>query len=104
MGIWLDWMAQGAQVNSNLMHDNLLDIFLEVDHGPMLVSNNILLSTTSLLMNSSGAAFVHNLFGGKIDVIAYDSRLTPYHKPHSTFVDNLHDNHQGIYDFIITFL
>ena len=95
MGIWLDWMAQGAQVKNNLMHDNLLDIFLEVDHGPMLVSNNILLSTTSLLMNSSGAAFVHNLFGGKIDVISYDSRLTPYHKPHSTFVDNLHDNPSG---------
>ena len=95
MGIWLDWMAQGAQVKNNLMHDNLLDIFLEVDHGPMLLCNNILLSTTSLLMNSSGAAFVHNLFGGKIDVISYDSRLTPYHKPHSTFVDNLHDNPSG---------
>jgi len=95
MGVWLDWMAQGAQVNNNLMHDNLLDIFLEVDHGPMLVSNNILLSKTSLLMNSSGAAFVHNLFGGKMDVISYDSRLTPFMKPHSTFVEKLYDNPAG---------
>ncbi len=95
MGVWLDWMAQGAQVKNNLMHDNLLDIFLEVNHGPMLVSNNILLSSTSLLMNSSGAAFVHNIFGGKIDVVEYDSRLTPYHKPHSTFVEALHDNPGG---------
>jgi len=95
MGIWLDWMAQGAQVNNNLLHDNLLDIFLEVDHGPILVTNNIMLSTSSLLMNSSGAAFVHNLFGGRIDVIVYDSRLTPYHKPHSTFVEKLHDNPGG---------
>ena len=100
MGVWLDWMAQGAQVKNNLMHDNSLDIFLEVDHGPMLISNNILLSKTSLLMNSSGAAFVHNLFGGKMDVIVYDSRLTPYHKPHSTFVEDLHDNPCGDVRFI----
>lgn len=100
MGVWLDWMAQGVQVKNNLMHDNSLDIFLEVDHGPMLVSNNILLSKTSLLMNSSGAAFVHNLFGGKMDVVKYDSRLTPFHKPHSTFVTALHDNPGGDIQFI----
>ena len=100
MGVWLDWMAQGVQVRNNLMHDNSLDIFLEVDHGPMLVSNNILLSKTSLLMNSSGAAFVHNLFGGKMDVVAYDARLTPYHKSHSTFVEALHDNPGGDIQFV----
>ncbi len=100
MGVWLDWMAQGAQVRNNLMHDNLLDIFLEVDHGPMLVSNNILLSSTSLLMNSSGAAFVHNIFGGKMDVIVYDARLTPFQKPHSTFVEALHDNPGGDIQFV----
>ncbi len=100
LGVWLDWMAQGVQVKNNLMHDNSRDIFLEVDHGPMLVSNNILLSKSNLLMNSSGAAFVHNIFGGKIDVIAYDARLTPYHKPHSTFVASLHDNPGGDLQFI----
>ncbi len=100
MGVWLDWMAQGAQVKNNLMHDNSLDIFLEVNHGPMLVSNNILLSKTSLLMNSSGAAFVHNIFGGKMDVISYDARLTPYHKPHSTYVTALHDNPGGDVQFV----
>ncbi|MCL6103268.1 MAG: right-handed parallel beta-helix repeat-containing protein [Bacteroidetes bacterium] len=100
LGVWLDWMAQGVQVKNNLMHDNSRGIFLEVDHGPMLVSNNILLSKSNLLMNSSGAAFVHNIFGGKIDVIAYDARLTPYHKPHSTFVAALHDNPGGDLQFI----
>jgi alpha-N-arabinofuranosidase len=59
-----------------------------------------MLSKTSLLMNSSGAAFVHNIFGGKMDVVAYDSRLTPYHKPHSTFVEALHDNPGGDIQFI----
>jgi len=100
LGIWLDWMAQGAQIKNNLMNDNSRDIFLEVDHGPLLVSNNILLSKSNLLMNSSGVAFLHNLFGGKIDVIHYDARLTPYLKPHSTFVVALHDNPSGNIQFI----
>ncbi|OQP63889.1 hypothetical protein A3860_23435 [Niastella vici] len=99
-GIWLDWMAQGAQIKNNLMHDNDHDIFLEVDHGPMLVSNNILLSKTNLLMNSSGAAFVHNIFGGGMTIINYDGRLTPYHLPHSTYVAGLHDNPGGDIQFI----
>ena len=99
-GIWLDWMAQGAQIKKNLMNDNATDIFLEVDHGPMLISNNILLSQTNLLMNSSGAAFAYNLFGGKIGVIHYDARLTPYLKPHSTYVAALHDNPSGNVQFI----
>ena len=99
-GIWLDWMAQGAQIKNNLMNDNATDIFLEVDHGPMLISNNILLSKSNLLMNSSGAAFAHNLFAGKIDVIHYDARLTPYMKPHSTYVVALHDNPSGDVQFI----
>ena len=100
MGLWLDWMAQGAQVKNNLMHDNDLDVFLEVQHGPILVSNNLLLSKTSLLMNSSGVAFAHNIFGGKMNVISYDNRLTPYHKLHSTFVAGLHDNTGGDCKFI----
>jgi alpha-N-arabinofuranosidase len=100
LGIWLDWMAQGVQVCNNLMHDNSLDLFFEVDHGPMLVSNNVLLSKTCLTMNSSGAAFVHNLFGGGIDVIDYDARLTPYMKPHSTYMAALHDNPGGDVQFI----
>jgi len=95
LGIWLDWMAQGAQVKNNLMHDNSTDIFLEVNHGPTLISNNIFLSGNNVLMNSSGTAFVHNLFSGRIDVVDYDARLTPYHKPHSTFVEALHDNPGG---------
>ncbi|MBV8253156.1 MAG: right-handed parallel beta-helix repeat-containing protein [Chitinophaga sp.] len=100
MGIWLDWMAQGAQIKSNLMHDNSLDIFLEVNHGPMLLSNNILLSKVCLFLNSSGAAVVHNLLGGKIDVINFDSRLTPFHLPHTTYMAGLHDNPGGDVQFV----
>ena len=66
----------------------------------MLVSNNVLLSKTSLYMNYRGAAFVHNISGGNLNVISYDSRLTPYLKPHSTFVEGLHDNPGGGVQFI----
>ncbi|MCF3108203.1 DUF1565 domain-containing protein [Niabella sp. CC-SYL272] len=100
MGVWLDWMAQGAQVKNNLFYDNDLDLFLEVNHGPMLVCNNVMLSKKSLLMNSGGAAFAHNLFSGNMEVITYDSRLTPYHLPHSTFVKALHDNPGGDVQFV----
>jgi len=101
MGVWLDWMAQGVHVANNLMHDNIAwDLFLEVNHGPMMVYNNIFLSKVNVLMNSRGAVFAHNLFGGKINVISYDNRLTPYHKPHSTSIVELHDNPAGDIQFI----
>ena len=101
MGVWLDWMAQGAQVTRNLFYENTeQDVFFEVDHGPLLFANNACLSGVSALMNSSGVAFVHNLLSGPIHVIHYDSRLTPLMKPHSTFVTALHDNPSGDVRFI----
>lgn len=83
-GLWLDWMAQGTQVIGNLFHDNVdRDIFTEVDHGPFLVANNILLSPGAYHSNSQGGAYAHNLIVGTL-VPFYDSRQTPYHKAHST--------------------
>lgn len=99
-GVWLDWMAQGTQVKNNLMYDNDLDVFLEVNHGPTLVANNLLLSKVSMLMNTNGVALVHNLFGGAFNVVGYDARLTPYLKPHSTFMVALHDNEGGDIQFV----
>ncbi|HEV2136768.1 MAG TPA: right-handed parallel beta-helix repeat-containing protein [Terracidiphilus sp.] len=95
LGLWLDWMAQGTRVYSNLFHDNDRDAFVEVDHGPFVFANNLLLSPLSLEDNSQGGAYAHNLFAGKIDVHGYDSRQTPYMKPHSTAIAGLHDNPRG---------
>ena len=84
LGIWLDWMAQGARISANLCHDNgSTDLFLEVNHGPYVVDNNILLSETAVWEWSQGGAFSHNLFVGDIDHQPQD-RQTPYHKEHST--------------------
>lgn len=95
LGLWLDWMAQGTRVSANLFHDNDRDAFVEVDHGPFLFANNLLLSPVSLEDNSQGGAYAHNLFAGKFEVHKYDSRQTPYMKPHSTAIAGLHDNPRG---------
>jgi alpha-L-arabinofuranosidase len=94
-GLWLDWMAQGTRVSGNLFHDNLSeDLFMEVDHGPYLVDNNIFLSRCNLLDMSEGGAFAHNLMAGKIVTMPEKGRETPYHPAHSTVVAGL-KNIQG---------
>ena len=99
LGLWLDWMAQGTRVSRNLMHDNGGDLFTEVDHGPILMDNNIFLSPHNLASNSQGAAYIHNLFAGAVVENLLDRRLTPYMKPHSTEVVDLHDNPPGDHSF-----
>jgi len=88
-GLWLDWMAQGTRVTGNLFYNNSTDdIFVEVNHGPFLIENNILLSELSIRDWSEGGAFVHNLIAGNIELLP-QSRETPYQLPHSTEVGGL---------------
>ena len=96
-GIWLDWMTQGTRVSGNLVHDTKPweDLFVEVNHGPFMVDNNIFLSRISLLINSQGGAYVHNLIAGGVYVAHTEGRQTPYHKAHSTEVLGLHGNPSG---------
>lgn len=89
-GCWFDWMTQGTRISKNLLYRNdWQDLFFEVNHGPFLVDNNIMLSTQSIATQSEGGAFVHNLFAGVITVWSDPSRFTPYHLPHSTEVAGL---------------
>jgi alpha-L-arabinofuranosidase len=84
-GLWLDWMAQGARVNGNLLHDNSNDFMFEMNHGPMLIDNNILLSNRGILDASGGSAYAHNLINGTQDIWAdLTARKTPVFRPHST--------------------
>jgi hypothetical protein len=90
MGLWLDWMAQGTRVSRNLFYENAgQDLFVEVNHGPFVVDDNLFLSPTSLLDMSEGGAYVHNLFTGKITNRPEPSRDTPYHPAHRTTVAGL---------------
>ncbi|MFE6738669.1 right-handed parallel beta-helix repeat-containing protein, partial [Streptomyces tubercidicus] len=83
-GLWLDWMAQGTRVMRNLFHDNAaFDIFAEVDHGPLFIANNVLLSAGGGKCLSDGMAWAHNLVSGTV-VGGGEARKTPYMKPHST--------------------
>ena len=89
-GLWLDWMTQGTRISGNLFYGNdLEDLFVEVNHGPFLVDNNVLGSPLNLRDQSQGGAYVHNLFAGKIVNYAELNRYTPYFLPHSTDVAGL---------------
>ena len=94
-GIWLDWMTQGTRVTGNLLHDNSRDLFVEVNHGPFVVDNNIMLSPLGILVNSQGCAYVHNLITGRVRVLTGEGRKTPYLKEHSTEVAGLAGNLSG---------
>lgn len=102
-GIWLDWMAQGARVTGNLLHDNdgSQDLFFEVNHGPYLVDHNFCLSwfprtsgshwqaNYSVLDVSEGGAFAHNIFAAGVLFHNELRRDTPFMKAHSTEVAGL---------------
>lgn len=98
-GIWLDWMAQGAQVTGNLLHDNSDawgDISFEMQHGPILVANNLFLSKhVAFGMNSQGIAFAHNLIAGTIVSYRHDTRVTPFQSAHSTGLAGMYPAAKG---------
>lgn len=89
LGLWLDWMAQGTRVSANLFHDNGRDLFVEVDHGPFVVDNNLFLSPASLLDVSEGGAYAYNLFNGNLVSAPEPNRETPYHPAHTTAMAGL---------------
>jgi alpha-L-arabinofuranosidase len=107
-GIWLDWMTQGTRVSGNLLHNNEntipapgdvthgADLFLEVNHGPILVDHNVMLSPMALWVMSQGNAFAHNLFGGHVKIQPdVWSRQTPFLAVHSTAGAGMHPSPCG---------
>lgn len=94
-GLWLDWMAQGTRVSGNLLHDNGLDVFMEANHGPFVLDNNLLLSPASLINRSHGGAYVHNLLTGTFGTHTFETRLMPFFKAHSTVIAGYHANPSG---------
>lgn len=110
-GMHMDWMTQGTQITGNLMHNNDgqaagtvgfyeagggQDIFLEVNHGPCVVANNILLSAESVFNASHGTLFAHNLMRDVSPTLPrWLPRKTPYLVPHSTAIAGEFDNRGG---------
>lgn len=71
------------------------DLFLEVNHGPFIVDNNILLSPSSIRTQSQGGAYVNNLITGTVYMWSEPNRFTPYFLPHSTEVAGLSTIYSG---------
>ncbi len=86
-GIWLDWANQGARVTGNIICDTQTEaLFLEMDHGPTLVDNNILVGG-GVKSNSEASVFAHNLFVDcPFRMVSDTRRRSQYHKPHSKIV------------------
>jgi hypothetical protein len=88
--------AQGTRITGNLLYDNTTDdLFVEVNHGPFLVDNNLFLSATSLQDCSEGGAYVHNLITGRLISMSEPRRSTPYLKAHSTALAGLNSTTGG---------
>nr|BFF26111.1 hypothetical protein GCM10025732_40760 [Glycomyces mayteni] len=85
--LWLDWQAQGTLVRRNVCYASTAEDFMvEVCHGPYLVDSNAFLSPWAVKDMSTGGAYVHNYFAGRIANCTEHQRYTPYHLPHSTAV------------------
>ena len=84
-GIWMDYANQGTRISGNVIYNTeAATVFLEMNHGPILVDNNILVGQP-VRSNSEATVFAHNLF---VDC-GYDyspdtGRRSEYYTPHTT--------------------
>jgi len=61
-GIWIDWSNQGTRISGNIIYaTESNNIFLEMNHGPILVDNNILIGGGIASMSEANV-IAHNLF------------------------------------------
>lgn len=86
-GIWMDFGNQGTRITGNVIGDTEAEaLFLEMDHGPMLIDNNVLLGG-GVKANSENMVFAHNLF---VDCPYRDqpdtARQSQFYTPHTTRV------------------
>jgi hypothetical protein len=84
-GIWIDFGNQGIQITRNIIYNTeAATVFLEMNHGPILVDNNILIGQP-IRSNSEATVFAHNLFVDCGYEYNPDTRRhSEYYKPHTT--------------------
>jgi len=83
-GIWIDWANQGTRITGNVIYDvDDYTIFVEADHGPLLIDNNILVDSP-IMSDSERVILAHNLFcNSGIRYQKRDSRSSAYFLPHT---------------------
>ena len=86
-GIWMDYANQGTRITRNIIYDTEAEtIFLEMNHGPALIDNNILIGK-GLKSNSEATLIAHNLLVDSWYKYQPDTnRRSQYYKPHTTIV------------------
>ncbi|HID24512.1 MAG TPA: right-handed parallel beta-helix repeat-containing protein, partial [Planctomycetaceae bacterium] len=95
-GIWMDWANQGTRITGNVVyHTETAAIFLEMNHGPILVDNNVVIGG-GVRSNSEACVFAHNLFHDCPFAMVVDlRRRSQYYKPHTRIpVGRKHGIHQ----------
>lgn len=86
-GIWIDYANQGTRITRNIIYDTEeATLFLEMNHGPALVDNNVLIGK-EVRSNSEATVFAHNLFVDCGYIYHPDlKRQSQYYRPHTTVV------------------
>jgi len=84
-GIWMDYANQGIRITGNIIYNTeAANVFLEMNHGPILVDNNILVGQPTR-SNSEATVFAHNLFVDCGYNYSPDiKRRSQFYKPHTT--------------------
>ncbi len=107
-GIWIDFVNQGTRISGNIMYDiDNYAIHLEMNHGPMLIDNNIIIGKTFSIkaqgsdfsqhpggVNTStdGVVYAHNLFVDANQAYTeFTTRSSDYFKPHTTISNGKKD-------------
>jgi len=86
-GIWIDFGNQGIRITRNIIYNTeAATVFLEMNHGPILVDNNVLIGQP-IRSNSEATVFAHNLFVDCGYEYSPDTeRRSEYYKQHTTKV------------------
>lgn len=100
-GIWMDFGNQGTRIFRNIIYDiDNYCIHLEMNHGPMLLDNNIFVGDTygveakgsdfsqhkgGINTSTDGVVYAHNLFVDANQAYTeFTTRSSDYFKPHTT--------------------
>jgi hypothetical protein len=86
-GIWIDFGNQGIRITRNIIYNTeAATVFLEMNHGPILVDNNVLIGQP-IRSNSEATVLAHNLFVDCGYEYSPDTqRRSQYYRPHTTKV------------------
>ena len=85
-GMWIDFANQGMRITRNIVYGcETATLFLEMNHGPTLVDNNVFVGSSGISSKSMATVYAHNLF---VDTgfryKADEERSASYYKPHTT--------------------